>query len=76
MQRELFGLKRRLDKQGDTYLDKEWNFSEVYHEPKIGSVKVTVYVFKSRIEDKNVKDSRLAIRREFFQKWNVSNVWS
>lgn len=66
-QRELFGLKRRLDKQSDTYLDKEWNFSETYHEPKIGQVKVTVYVFKSRIDEKNAKDSRNTIRREFFK---------
>lgn len=67
MQRELYGLKRRLDKQGDTYLDTEWNFSETYHQPGMGTIKVTVYVFKSRIEEKNSKDSRAVIRREFFK---------
>lgn len=74
-QRELFGLKRRLDKQADTYLENDWNFSEVYNEPKIGLVKVTVYVFKSRIEGKNAKDSRNTIRREFFKN-NMSVMYS
>lgn len=67
MQRELFGLKRRLDKQSGTYLDADWNFSEMYHQPGMGDIKVSVYVFKSRIEDKNSKDSRTIIRREFFK---------
>lgn len=67
MQRELYGLKRRLDKQSDTYLDNEWNFSETYHQPGMGTIKVTVYVFKSRIDGKNSKDSRAVIRREFFK---------
>ncbi len=67
MQRELYGLKRRLDKQSETYLDTEWNFSETYHQPGMGVIKVTVYVFKSRIEGKNSKDSRTIIRREFFK---------
>ncbi|MGV3530575.1 MAG: hypothetical protein ACO1OO_16860 [Flavisolibacter sp.] len=67
MQRELYGLKRRLDKQSDTYLDKDWNFSETYHQPGMGTIKVTVYVFKSRIEGKSSKDSRTIIRREFFK---------
>lgn len=67
MQRELYGLKRRLDKQSDTYLDRDWNFSETYHQPGMGIVKVTVYVFKSRIEGKNSKDSKAIIRREFFK---------
>ncbi len=75
MQRELFGLKRRLDKQGDTYLDRDWNFSETYKEPKIGDVKVTVYVFKSKIEGKNAKDSKNTIRREFFKN-NMSVLFS
>lgn len=67
MQRELYGLKRRLDKQSDTYLDTDWNFSETYHQPGMGSIKVTVYVFKSKIEGKNSKDSKAVIRREFFK---------
>lgn len=67
MQRELYGLKRRLDRQSDTYLDTEWNFSETYHQPGMGTIKVTVYVFKSRIEGKSSKDSRTIIRREFFK---------
>jgi hypothetical protein len=74
-QRELYGLKRRLDKQSDTYLDKDWNFSETYNEPKIGQIKVTVYVFKSRIDAKNAKESRAVIRREFFKN-NMSVLFS
>jgi hypothetical protein len=67
MQRELYGLKRRLDKQSETYLDTDWNFSETYRQPGMGSIKVTVYVFKSRMEGKNSKDSKAIIRREFFK---------
>lgn len=74
-QRELYGLKRRLDKQSDTYLDAEWNFSETYNDAKLGPVKVTVYVFKSRIEGKTAKESKLAIRREFFKN-NMSVLFS
>lgn len=75
MQRELFGLKRRLEKQNETYLDKEWNFSETYQHQVMGYIKVTVYVFKSRIEDKNAKESRATIRREFFKN-NMSVMYS
>ena len=75
MQRELYGLKRRLDKQSDTYLDRDWNFSETYHQPGMGTVKVTVYVFKSRVDGQSTKDSRAKIRREFFKN-NMSVLYS
>lgn len=75
MQRELYGLKRRLEKQSDTYLDKDWNFSETYQHETMGAVKVTVYVFKSRIEGKNAKESKTTIRREFFKN-NMSVMYS
>ena len=74
MQRELFGLKRRLDKQGDTYLDKDWNFSETYTTESTGPFKVSVFVFRSRIEGKNAKDSKTTIRREFFKN-NMSVIY-
>lgn len=74
-QRELYGLKRRLEKQSETYLDADWNFSETYSHETMGDVKVTVYVFKSRIEDKNAKESRTTIRREFFKN-NMSVMYS
>lgn len=75
MQRELYGLKRRLEKQSETYLDNEWNFSEIYNHDTMGAVKVTGYVFKSRIEDKNAKESKSSIRREFFKN-NMSVMYS
>jgi len=75
MQRELYGLKRRLEKQSETYLDSEWNFSETYLHETMGAVKVTAYIFKSRIEDKNAKETKTAIRREFFKN-NMSVMYS
>lgn len=74
-QRELYGLKRRLEKQKETYLDWEDCFDEEYKIPERGSVKVYVYVFKARLNDKNTKESIKTIRREFFQN-NMSVLFS
>ena len=74
-QRELYGLKRRLEKQTDTYLVKDDCFSEVYDIPDKGKLKVYVYVFKAKIEGKSTKESAQSIRREFFKN-NMSVIFS
>ena len=72
LQRPLYGLKRRLEEDDSKYV--ETHFSE-QNDDKFGSYRVTCYVFKSRVDDKNVKETRDTIRREFF-KHNMSVLFS
>ncbi len=66
-QRELYGLKRRLERMKDTYLDLDDCFDEEYKIPDKGLLRVYVYVFKSKIEEKDSKESTNIIQREFFK---------
>jgi hypothetical protein len=73
-QRDLYGLKRRLEKQEDKYIDEK--FSLTCSKEEIGGeIKITCYVFKARMEGKNVKETKQAIRDEFFQN-NMRAVFS
>lgn len=60
----VFGLKRRLQ-DADAYV--EATFSENYIDKRIGKMKVTVHVFRTRAKDKTVTDTRGTIRDEFFK---------
>lgn len=72
LERDLFGLKRRLE--GDkNYIDTY--FSEVYQDELFGEMKVTCYVFKSKVGDNDVKKTRENIRRQFFKN-NMSVMFS
>ncbi|RME04382.1 MAG: hypothetical protein D6816_09780 [Bacteroidetes bacterium] len=73
LQGHLYGLKRRLEEEGSKYV--ETYFSETYSDETIGTVKITCYVFKPRIEGKNAKESRETIQREFFKN-NMSVLFS
>lgn len=73
-QRDLYGLKRRLEKQEDKYIDEK--FSLTCSKEEIGGeIEITCYVFKARMEGKNVKETKRAIRDEFFQN-NMRAVFS
>lgn len=61
----VFGLKRRLQDAADTYV--EATFSETYSDKRIGQAKVTVHVFRTRVKDRNVAETRVTIRDEFFK---------
>ncbi len=65
LQRHIYGLKRRLDEASTQYMEE--SFSESLVDRKIGSAKITTYVFRPRVGDLNVRESRKAIRREFFK---------
>ncbi len=65
LERELYGLKRQLEDDNRKYV--EHSFSENDHDPDIGFIKVTCYVFKPRMDGRNVKETRATIRREFFK---------
>jgi hypothetical protein len=73
LERDLYGLKRRLELEDNRYVEDY--FSENYNEEPFGKFKVTCYVFKTRIEDKNIKETKEAIQREFFKN-NMSVMFS
>lgn len=61
---DLFGLKRKLEDDSN-YIDTF--FSEVYTDELFGEMKVTCYIFKSKIGDNDVKKTKENIRRSFFK---------
>lgn len=76
LERDLYGLKRRLEKDDSKYIEDF--FSEEFHDDLFGEngkMKVTCYVFKTKIDGKNVKESKESIRREFFKN-NMSVLFS
>jgi len=72
LQMDLFGLKRRLE-DDKNYIDTF--FSEVYTDELFGEMKVTCYVFKSKVGDNDVKKTKENIRRFFFKN-NMSVMFS
>ena len=73
LERDLYGLKRRLEEDGGRYVDQF--FSEDVVDQEIGRVRVTCYVFKARVEKRTVRETRDTIRREFFKN-NMSILFS
>ncbi len=65
LQRLSFGLKRRLEKEESKYIEDYFTLD--HNSSKVGHMKTTVYVFKPKIGDKNVTESRNTIRNEFFR---------
>ena len=72
-ERHLYGLKRRLEEDGSKYIRKF--FSETHNDSDIGPLKITVYVFNSRIDGKSAKETKDTIKREFFKN-NMSVMFS
>ena len=73
LERDLYGLKRRLEEDGSRYVDQFFSENVVDHE--IGRMRVTCYVFKPRVEKRTVKETRETIQREFFKN-NMSVLFS
>lgn len=65
LERDLYGLKRRLEPKDNRYV--ETYFSEDFNNDPFGKMKVTCYVFKTKIDDRSVKETKETIRREFFK---------
>lgn len=70
---DLYGLKRRLEEDGNEYV--ETHFSEEYTDQLFGKCKVTCYVFKPKLEGRDVKKSKEIIRDRFFRN-NMSVLFS
>lgn len=73
LERDLYGLKRRLEQDDSRYVDEY--FSEDFDDKIFGKMKVTCYVFKTKIDDRTVKETKETIRREFFKN-NMSVLFS
>lgn len=73
LQRDIYGLKRRLEEDSSSYV--EHSFSESLSDSEIGSAKITTYVFRPRVGDRNVLETKRTIRREFFKN-NMTVIFS
>ncbi len=65
LQRVSFGLKKRLEKGDNKYIEDYFTLD--HNSSKVGNMKITSYIFKTKIADKNVTESRNTIRKEFFR---------
>jgi hypothetical protein len=61
---DLYGLKKRLENENNYIED---HFSETYVDELFGEMKVTCYVFKAKVGNNNVKQTKENIRRQFFK---------
>lgn len=73
LERDLFGLKRRLEEEKNKYVED--HFMESYEDKEIGNLRITCYVFKPKADGKTAKESRDTINREFFKN-NMSVLFS
>lgn len=76
LERAVYGLKRRLEQDENKYVDDY--FSDDFHDElfgKDGFARVTCYVFKNKVDNKSVKETKDTIRREFFKN-NMSVLFS
>ena len=73
LQRDIYGLKRRLEEDSQSYVED--SFSESLSDSAIGSAKITTYVFRPRVGDRNVRETKKTIRREFFKN-NMTVIFS
>lgn len=73
LRRGLYGLKRRLEQDDNKYVEEA--FSEEFDDTLFGKMKVACYVFKTKIDDRSVKETKETIQREFFKN-NMSVLFS
>ncbi|MEW4460011.1 hypothetical protein AB1K42_18125 [Roseibium algicola] len=73
LERDLFGLQRRLEDDDSKYV--QTYFSDEINDAEIGTLKVTSYVFNARAEGRSSKDTRSTIQREFFKN-NMAVIFS
>ena len=62
---DLYGLKRRLLGEEAEYLDDK--FSEYYNDDVIGKMKVSCFVFKTKVKDFDLKRSKEVIQSRYFK---------
>lgn len=62
---DLFGLKRRLESEQGLYVDE--TFSEFYEDELFGKMKVSCFVFNTKVKDFGLKKTREEIQRRYFK---------
>lgn len=62
---DLYGLKRRLSDEASEYLDEK--FSEDYTDNTFGEMKVSCFVFKTKVRGFELKRSKEVIRDRYFK---------
>ncbi len=63
---DLYGLKRRLSSEENEYLDD--SFSQVYiDEDQFGTMKVSCFVFKTKVKDYDLKRTKQIIQDRYFK---------
>jgi hypothetical protein len=63
LQIDCFGLKHRLEREENKYVERKFSVEEADHD--IGRMKITCYVFKAKVEGRSVKETRDIIQTEF-----------
>ena len=71
--KDLFGLKQRLKKEEDDYLDE--SFSEDHTDSKVGPMKVSCFVFKTKVGGNDLKKTKENIQLRYFKN-NMSVLFS
>ena len=74
LERALYGLKRRLEQDDSRYVDGP-PFSVDFNNEFFGKMKVTCYVFRTKMDDRSIKETKTTIRNEFFKN-NMSVLFS
>ena len=64
LQIDCFGLKNRLEREENKYVETKFSIDETDHD--IGRMKITCYVFRAKVEGRSVKETRDIIQTEFF----------
>jgi hypothetical protein len=62
---DLYGLKRRLMKEETEYLDDK--FSEIFDDEVIGLMKVSCFVFKTKVKDFDLKRTKEVIQSRYYK---------
>lgn len=62
---DLFGLKRRLQKEKDDYISDQ--FSENFDDELFGEMKVSCFVFKTKVKNYDLKKTKEEIGRRYFK---------
>ncbi len=70
---DLYGLKRRLEREKDEYLEER--FLEEFDEDPIGNMKVNCFVFRTRVKDNDAKQTKENIQKRYFKN-NMSVLFS
>lgn len=63
---DLYGLKRRLFKEEDEYLDDKFSL-DLRNDELFGKIKVTCFVFKTKVKDYDLKRTKEIIQERYFR---------